>query len=192
MRFGILILQVCLTIMFAPTILNAQGAATDGETTFKSICAACHSIGRGRVVGPDLAGVTERRNHDWLLKFVKSSQSVVKSGDKTADSLFQAYNKTIMPDQPTLDDNKIKDVLAYINTASASKTAAASTGSGNQPVAVAEKANDKFFTEANIWLLTVIAVMLLVILSLARVNKNLVEQIKDFYSSDRSFFKKQN
>src|SRR3954463_8866896 len=36
-----------------------------GEYLFKSRCAACHTIGKGDAVGPDLANVFERRDRAW-------------------------------------------------------------------------------------------------------------------------------
>ncbi|MBS1632488.1 MAG: cytochrome c [Bacteroidetes bacterium] len=185
MRYRILILLTCLSILFSTKEIAAQ----DGATTFKTVCAACHTIGKGRLVGPDLAGVSDRRSEDWLIKFIKSSQTVINSGDKTADSLFQAYNKTLMPDHPNLDDAKIKDVLAYIKTTSASSVSSGGTNSSPTETVAVQKP-EKFLTPANIWLLIGMLVLLIVIFALYRINKSLQDQIRDFYSSDRSFFKK--
>ena len=38
-----------------------------------AICNACHSIGEGKKIGPDLKGVTERREEAWLIKFIQSA-----------------------------------------------------------------------------------------------------------------------
>lgn len=109
-------------------------AQKTGEATFKESCSSCHTIGRGKLVGPDLANVEKRRPLDWILKFVKSSQTVVHSGDKYADSLFKAFNQMIMPDHPTFTDDQIKGILAYI---SAQGSAPATTTTG----AIALKGN---------------------------------------------------
>lgn len=90
-------------------------SAVNGEKIFKQNCGACHTVGKGKIVGPDLKGVTVRRTEAWLLKFIKSSQTMVKSGDKTAVALFNENNKIPMPDQ-NLSPQQIKDVLAYIKT----------------------------------------------------------------------------
>lgn len=94
-----------------------------GKEIFQQRCAACHSIGGGRLVGPDLAGVNDRRPEDWLLKFIKSSQALVKSGDKTAAALFEEFSKMPMPDQ-ALSDEQIKKVLTHIKETGGSPTAA--------------------------------------------------------------------
>lgn len=85
----------------------------NGETIFLSVCHACHTIGQGKLIGPDLANVQDRLETDWLLKFIKSSQKMVKSGDAEAVRVFNEFNKMIMPDLK-LSDTQIVDVLNYI------------------------------------------------------------------------------
>jgi len=101
-------------------------AQKTGEATFKESCSSCHTIGRGKLVGPDLANVEQRRPVDWILKFVKSSQTVIHSGDKYADSLFKAFNQMPMPDHPTFTDDQIKGILAYITEQSSAPSTAPS------------------------------------------------------------------
>ncbi|MCB9503219.1 MAG: cytochrome c [Deferribacteres bacterium] len=80
---------------------------------FKQVCVACHTINQGKLVGPDLADVHTRRSEEWLLKFIKSSQSVVNSGDPVATVLFEEFNKIPMPDNNFTDD-QIRKIIAYI------------------------------------------------------------------------------
>lgn len=180
------------TILFFLISFNTASAQdiTAGEGSFKQICAACHKIGGGRLVGPDLANVDQRRPEEWILKFVKSSQSVVKSGDKYADSLFQAFNQVVMPDQPSLSDEQIKGIISYIKTKSSTPVSPVTDNTQQTSDQNAGKKAGSFFSTTTILLLGLIVIMLLVIFSLARINKNLLDQIKDFYSSDRSYFKK--
>lgn len=111
-------------MLFSVIVVHAQN---NGETTFKQVCAACHTIGGGSIVGPDLADVQNRVTEDWFIKFVKSSQTVIKSGDKYADSLFKAYHQIQMPDHPTLTDDQIKEILVYIKEKSLSPEPIATT-----------------------------------------------------------------
>ena len=101
-----------LLIVGLPVSLSAQD---EGEVLFQS-CAACHSIGQGKLVGPDLANIDQRRSEEWLLKFIRSSQSMVDKGDKDAIALFDEY-KIPMPDQD-LTDAEMKEIIAYIVTQS--------------------------------------------------------------------------
>ncbi|MEK7696869.1 MAG: cytochrome c, partial [Pseudomonadota bacterium] len=117
-------------LFVAGWLIGSQSASAQesGKEIFQKSCAACHSIGGGRLVGPDLKGVNDKRPEDWLLKFTKSSQTLVKSGDKTAVALFEEFNKIPMPDQ-ALSDEQIKKVLAHIKetgggTAAGKETAA--------------------------------------------------------------------
>lgn len=98
-------------------------AQESGKDMFQQRCAACHSIGGGRLAGPDLAGVNERRSEAWLLKFIKTPQTVINAGDSTAKALFDDF-KMVMPDQ-ALSDEQIKGILAFIKEKGGGKPAGA-------------------------------------------------------------------
>ena len=99
-------------LLVAGWLIGSQSlsAQESGKQIFQKACAACHSIGAGKLVGPDLAGVSDKRPEDWLIKFIRSPQALVNSGDKTAKDLFEEF-KMPMPDQ-ALSDDQIKKVLA--------------------------------------------------------------------------------
>lgn len=105
--------------------------AQDGELLYKQTCAACHSIGKGKLVGPDLHSVTSKRNEAWLLKWIKSSQSLINSGDADAKAVFEANNKIPMPDQ-NLSEPDIKAIITYIKDRS-SQVPAQSEIASSQP-----------------------------------------------------------
>jgi cytochrome c len=90
----------------------ARADAFDAAATFDVECSGCHSVGKGEVVGPDLRGVTARRDERWLRSFIRSSQSVIHSGDPTAVALFQKYQKR-MPDHD-FTDGEIHLLLGFI------------------------------------------------------------------------------
>ncbi len=173
-------------LLFAPLV--AVLAQEKGEAAFKQTCAACHSIGKGKLVGPDLFNVQERHTEEWLLKFVRSSQSMIKSGDKYADSLFQAYNQVIMPDQPAITDGQIKDILTYIKTKSSIPPASVTVTTPEQSKQQAGNDAGILFSITNIILFVLIIFLMIVILFLSRTIKNLSHELMDYYSSDRSFF----
>lgn len=93
-------------------------AQKPGNEIFKETCSACHTVGKGKLIGPDLANVHNHLTLDYFTKFVKSSQSVIKSGDKYADSIFNAYGKMAMPDHPQLSEEQIKSIYDYLKEAS--------------------------------------------------------------------------
>jgi cytochrome c2 len=92
-------------------------AAETGESIFKATCSACHTIGGGRLVGPDLEGVSSRRDADWLGKFIKSPKAMLDSGDAATKAMVDEYTM-VMPDQP-LSDAQVKLVVDHIDAAAA-------------------------------------------------------------------------
>ena len=100
----------------------------EGKTIFMSRCAACHNVNK-KMTGPALAGVDSRHEIDWIVKFVQSSQTVIKGGDQVAIALYEKFNKVTMPDHPDLTSDNIKSVVEFIKAeakpASASATESA-------------------------------------------------------------------
>ncbi len=122
----------------------------NGERLFNANCARCHKIGGGKLVGPDLANVTKQKSEKWLIKFIKSSQTVIKSGDEYADSLYKAFNEVLMPDQD-LSDKEIKAVLSYIEEQSPAPTtqkSASKKKSKSQSTSASQQSTIKPVSEA--------------------------------------------
>jgi cytochrome c2 len=121
---------VVITIFFISTFtLKAQ----NGEQIFKKTCAACHTVGGGKRVGPDLVGMSTKRSEAWLIKWIKSSQSMIQSGDLDAIAIFEDYNKVPMPDQ-NLSDAEIKEVIDYIKSkSSTAEVPVAATVENSEP-----------------------------------------------------------
>jgi len=111
--------------------------APDGAQLFMP-CKACHNIGTGKLIGPDLLGVTKRRDKEWLHRFIKNSQEVVQSGDEYAVKLFEAHNKIPMPPF-AYSEEQIDAVLNYIENYDASKvTATVTTAAASEETKPAE------------------------------------------------------
>ena len=90
----------------------AQSQAEQGEQLFKKTCFACHTVGGGRLVGPDLRGVGGRRSEAWIIAFVQNSQKVIQSGDPVAAALYEEYFRIPMPAQ-ALSDDEVRAILAF-------------------------------------------------------------------------------
>ena len=84
-----------------------------GKKIFTTRCAACHNVNKV-ILGPALAGIDQRRSMNWVVNFVQSSQTMVKSGDKDAVAVFEKFSKVVMPDHADLKEADIKEILAYI------------------------------------------------------------------------------
>lgn len=102
-------------------ILPVASYAQDGQALFKGNCGACHRVGGGRLVGPDLSGITTKRTKDWLMKWTKSSTAFIASGDADAKAIFAEYNNMPMPDQK-LSDDELTAIFTYIDSKSAVAT----------------------------------------------------------------------
>ena len=76
-------------------------AQDDGKQLFQ-VCSACHTI--GKLIGPDLQGVTERLDRAWLKSFILNSQEVIASGDEYAVKIFEENNKVPMPPNVLTDE----------------------------------------------------------------------------------------
>lgn len=68
-----------------------------GEYIFKQHCAACHTVGRGEHIGPDLLGVTNLRDRAWLERFILAPDTMLAQGDPIAQELFESYKNVSMP-----------------------------------------------------------------------------------------------
>jgi mono/diheme cytochrome c family protein len=95
--------------------VHAQTLVEQGQQVFGTICIACHTLGGGRLVGPDLRGVSERRDEAWIIEFVKHSQAVIASGDATAVALAEEYPGLLMPDN-ALSDDQIRAIIAFTDS----------------------------------------------------------------------------
>jgi protein SCO1 len=70
---------------------------TKGSYLFSTRCSACHTIGRGDAVGPDLLGVATSRDRAWLTRFIQMPDKVLAEGDPTARALYARYKEVNMP-----------------------------------------------------------------------------------------------
>jgi len=96
----------------APTDVDAQ----KGKLAFESKCLACHTIAGGDKLGPDLFGVTRRRDEAWITRWLKSPEQMLQS-DAAAKGLLDKF-KIPMPNQG-LNDDEIKQFFAYFKWADA-------------------------------------------------------------------------
>jgi len=88
--------------LLAATAARAQSGG-EAAALFTTRCSSCHTIGEGTKVGPDLLGVTDRRDEAWLTKFLKSPGALIDGGDPVAKELFSKANGVRMPDQQLTD-----------------------------------------------------------------------------------------
>ena len=102
-----------LAVSVSVSQAQAQDMAKRGKKLFVDKgCNTCHTIGKGKLAGPDLAGVTQRRTTDWLKRWLKDPTALIGS-DSIADAMVVEYASVKMPNMK-LGDSDIAALLAYI------------------------------------------------------------------------------
>jgi mono/diheme cytochrome c family protein len=82
-----------------------QDRALKGKALFtEKGCQTCHSIGRGKMAGPDLLNVTQRAPVDWLRRFVKDPRALHDAGDPRTVAMVEQHHGYVMPNFRLKDD----------------------------------------------------------------------------------------
>jgi len=105
----------------------------NGETAFQQKCAACHTVGKGPLVGPDLKGVTTTRDHAWLVRWIMTPDKMIAEGDPIAKESLAKWNNIAMVNLG-VTEAEAKDMIAYIEAQSGGATEAAAPAPTAPPV----------------------------------------------------------
>lgn len=110
--------------------MPASAAPTDpeavqGKLSFESKCLACHTIGQGKKIGPDIAGVTKRRSDEWIEHWLKEPEKMLET-DADAKTMLKEHNNLPMPNQ-NLGSKEIQQYIKYFHWADAQQSGAAKT-----------------------------------------------------------------
>lgn len=90
----------------SPSDSDTEGDPQAGEALFTSQgCSGCHSTGSDRVVGPGLAGISERGDDAYIRQSIVESDAVIVEG-----------YPNVMPDFSGLSDQQVADLVAYLKT----------------------------------------------------------------------------
>jgi cytochrome c2 len=128
MKINAAIVFVAFAVMLAafPTAAQAQQEGSDAPQfvvdkalakTGKNVwsakgCMGCHTIGKGKLAGPDLNGLYERRQADWVKTWLKNPEAMYET-DETVKAMLKEWNGLKMPNLK-LKDNEIDAVMHYI------------------------------------------------------------------------------
>ncbi|CDF82027.1 SCO1/SenC/PrrC protein, involved in biogenesis of respiratory and photosynthetic system [Pseudomonas knackmussii B13] len=90
-----------------------------GEQLFRTRCSACHSLGADanalrQAIGPDLAGVTQRRERAWLSRWLREPDRMLAEQDPIASALYQQFNQVAMPNMG-LGETDVEALLTYLD-----------------------------------------------------------------------------
>jgi mono/diheme cytochrome c family protein len=163
-QISIILLVLTLTISNV-TLGQGNTDVAAGESLFKSNCAACHKLDK-KGVGPALRNVDEKYDREWLYKWIKNSQGLIKSGDSKAVALFKEYNNSVMTSFPGLSNEDIDNILSYTSLPKPEPKVTA------VPVAVS---NGDDGTIQNIILVGFVLVFLLLVVMFSLVTRSLTK-----------------
>ncbi|MEZ4995244.1 MAG: c-type cytochrome [Saprospiraceae bacterium] len=109
-----------LALLAGTLTLSAQEANLDaGKALFQQNCGACHNRNmKDNLTGPALGGVQERwadYPEEDLHAWIRNSQAMIDDGHPKATELWNQWKPTQMTAFPSLTDEDINNVLAYIN-----------------------------------------------------------------------------
>lgn len=93
---------------------------TNGQYLFATRCVACHTIGKGDLVGPDLLGVATSRDRDWLRRMIARPDQMISDNDPLATALFKRYKEVQMPNL-RLNDEDVNSIITYIGNVTIAK-----------------------------------------------------------------------
>lgn len=95
-----------------PMLLGSPASAQqDASAFFKQNCVSCHTIGGGRLTGPDLKDVASRRDRAWLVQFLQSPKAMIDSGDPYAAKLQQDARGVVMPNIAGMNPQQAQALL---------------------------------------------------------------------------------
>jgi len=98
--------------MLAGVAVAAPPPPDPAALLFSERCSTCHNIGGGSKVGPDLLGVTKRRERSWFARYVRTPAQLIDGGDPVAEALYKQFAPVKMPDQP-LNDGELDGLWGY-------------------------------------------------------------------------------
>jgi protein SCO1/2 len=112
-----------------------------GQVLFANRCAACHAFGKGNQLGPDLMGVSARRERDWIISYLAGPNQMRARKDPIALELAKNY-KILMPNLK-LTKKELAEVVEYLeaksvpvsNPASTPAVVASAMAGGEKPAA---------------------------------------------------------
>lgn len=108
-----------LTLILLAAPARAQEVSEETVAFFRQNCTSCHTVGGGRLAGPDLKGVNERRDAAWLTRFVMDPKAMIDSGDPYAQELLRAARGVFMPPVPGLTRERVVKLIEMLAVESA-------------------------------------------------------------------------
>jgi len=119
----ILMLAALAAITMVPAAAAQDGVdanlAKRGKALFANRgCGGCHTFGK-KLAGPDLVGATDRRDADWMRRWLKSPDTMLES-DSIAMAMLAEFQNVKMPNMK-LSDADVDALVHYMRQESGKK-----------------------------------------------------------------------
>ncbi len=148
-----------------------------GLKIWENNCASCHKV-NAKLIGPPLAGVYDKYEREWLYKWIKNNQALVKSGDALAQKAA-AYDASIMTAFPMLKDEDIDATLTYIKVEEMFPVVKTDEGTTDSSQDDKGEEDTFAFTPANIFIGVVTLLLLGILFALGRLIKSLDSMVRE-------------
>jgi len=107
-----------LYILISLVCIAVAGRAQDAADFFRQNCVSCHTVGGGRLTGPDLKNVTQRKEREWLVEYLQSPQAMLDKGDPYGLKLQQEARGVVMPTINGMSKDRAQALLTMLDAES--------------------------------------------------------------------------
>ncbi len=105
---------VLLIILITSSVIYGQTP----KEVFNLYCKSCHTIGGGKLIGPDLKNVFERQQRNWLVKWIMDPMGILNAKDTYALKIQKEANGVIMAPTPGMTESMANALLDLIENES--------------------------------------------------------------------------
>ncbi len=121
-KYPVFFIAVCFSILLfscgpvktSNTLIKDSISIAGGKIIFDQNCSGCHGFNQDGI-GPNLSGIVGKDSAEWIKKYIHSPKNMIESGDEHAKKISASYH-TVMPSFPTIDDDKMDQLIAFLNT----------------------------------------------------------------------------
>ena len=168
---GIFLLAMLLSGLQMGLAQEIDGDAAKGKDLFMTNCASCHKL-NSKMIGPALANYTDKRDVDYLVKWIINNKALRDAGNEQALAIYEEYNGQVMPNFPNLSEGDVMNILAYLETGGEKKKP-----EGEQQVAQTDGGAAGPKDDNTTLLLILGGILLFLVILLVRV-KNTLKQVQ--------------
>jgi len=135
-----LALLALVAVVASLSIATPAARAQDTPDYFRQKCMSCHTIGGGRLTGPDLKDVSKRKDREWLIGFMIDPRGYIDRGDPYALKILEESRNVPMPTLPGLTRERAENLLNLIEKESQlEKSQFVGLKISNKPFTVADR-----------------------------------------------------